>query len=906
VPAGNVSITSLTLPPGVEGRPTNPSVSATFTDTAGPAATALTATVDYGDGTPLSTATVTRVGATTSYTVSDTHTYPDESGGLGFNATLHVFENATPTTNTDTLSQRVVAADAPLGAGTLPAGLTHQEFSGVGGTNTAGGALNALNAFEATIGGVKNTAAAPQTGGFRVITWDGVAVDGTDFGGNTTVIVPNKVVGIPINRFQTQGSLFETVYAVSADGFKSVNPNVAAASPALFPSFSPTKTFAMFNDNGIDFGFVLPSGANTAPVQAASRGFGAIFENVRLPNTTSIEYFDGENSLGKFFVPVGAQGQNEFLGELFSSPVVTKVSIVLGTDVLFSFNGTTFSAGGVDNPTTGHNLAVTDDFVYAEPVAVPAPPHLAASAAVPFSGPVATFTDANAGASSKDFTGSITWGDGSTSPANFTALGGGKFAVNGSHTFLKAGSFPVSALVQDFGGSDVTLTTTADVATTATTTILTASTGAAQPGQPVTFTATVTPAAGSAAPTGSVDFLDNGSILATVPLPTTGTGNARTAVLTTPLGPGHHVVTAVYGGDGGFAGSTATAVTVDVPVPPPPPPPPPPPVAPTGLIGVGADAGGAALVSVFNPDGSVRGTATAFANFTGGVRVAVADVNGDGVPDTIVGTGPGAPTLVRVLDGKTGAELAILHPFEASFTGGVFVAAADLTGDGKAEVVVTPDEGGGPIVAVYNGAGLAAGQGDASQLTRFFGIDDPNFRGGARPALGDVNGDGTPDLLVAAGFGGGPRLAGFDGRSLAAGAVVKLFPDFFVFEQTLRNGVFVTAGDLNGDGFADVVAGGGPGGAPRVFALSGKDLLAGTQTVVANFFAGDPNSRGGVRLAVKDLDGDNRADLVAGVGPGAGSHVTAYAGKAITANGTPPELLSFDAFPGFAGGVFVG
>jgi hypothetical protein len=34
--------------------------------------------------------------------------------------------------------------------------------------------------------------------------------------------------------------------------------------------------------------------------------------------------------------------------------------------------------------------------------------------------------------------------------------------------------------------------------------------------------------------------------------------------------------------------------------------------------------------------------------------------------------------------------------------------------------------------------------------------------------------------------------------------------------------------------------------------------------------------------------------------------VTAYAGKAITANGTPPELLSFDAFPGFAGGVFVG
>src|SRR5262249_12717055 len=54
-----------------------------------------------------------------------------------------------------------------------------QQFSGVGGTNTSGAALNALNAFEAAIGGAKNTAAAPQTGGFRTITWDGVKLDGT-------------------------------------------------------------------------------------------------------------------------------------------------------------------------------------------------------------------------------------------------------------------------------------------------------------------------------------------------------------------------------------------------------------------------------------------------------------------------------------------------------------------------------------------------------------------------------------------------------------------------------------------------------------------------------------------------------------------------------------------------------
>src|SRR5207244_3638653 len=117
----------------------------------------------------------------------------------------------------------------------------------------------------------------------------------------------------------------------------------------------------------------------------------------------------------------------------------------------------------------------------------------------------------------------------------------------------------------------------------------------------------------------------------------------------------------------------------------------------------------------------------------------------------------------------------------------------------------------------------------------------PDFRGGARVAVGDVNGDGVGDLVVSAGFGGGPRISVIDGRSLT-GHPQTLFGDFFIFEQALRNGAYVAAGDLDGDGFADVIGGGGPGGGPRVFALSGKDLLAGLPAdaaVVANFFGGD-------------------------------------------------------------------
>ena len=76
----------------------------------------------------------------------------------------------------------------------------------------------------------------------------------------------------------------------------------------------------------------------------------------------------------------------------------------------------------------------------------------------------------------------------------------------------------------------------------------------------------------------------------------------------------------------------------------------------------------------------------------------------------MAGAGPGGSPRVVVIDGATRQVLADFAAFESSFTGGVFVAAGDLDGDGKADVVVTPDRGGGPVTVVYSGAGLTAGQ----------------------------------------------------------------------------------------------------------------------------------------------------------------------------------------------------
>ncbi|MDB5311835.1 MAG: repeat protein, partial [Gemmataceae bacterium] len=327
-----------------------------------------------------------------------------------------------------------------------------------------------------------------------------------------------------------------------------------------------------------------------------------------------------------------------------------------------------------------------------------------------------------------------------------------------------------------------------------------------------------------------------------------------------------------------------------------------PPLVGVPQLAVGADAGGSPVVTVYNPDGTVASTLTPFPGFTGGVRTAVGDFNGDGIPDIAVGTGPGMPAEVKVLDGKTGAVLFDRQPF-GTFTGGVFVAAGDITGSGRADLVVTPDEGGGPRVEIVEG-------GDFKEIADFFGIDDPNFRGGARVALGDLNGDGKADLVVSAGFGGGPRVSVYDGAALLQGQFVHLVPDFFAFEQALRNGVYVAVGDVNGDGVDDVVLGAGPGGGPRVLALSGRRLLAqgfgaAIGTPIANFFGGNPGNRGGIRVAVKNLDGDRYADVVTGSGAGGGSQVAAYPGMDLAA-GSALESRSFDAFPGFSGGVFVG
>ena len=198
------------------------------------------------------------------------------------------------------------------------------------------------------------------------------------------------------------------------------------------------------------------------------------------------------------------------------------------------------------------------------------------------------------------------------------------------------------------------------------------------------------------------------------------------------------------------------------------------------------------------------------------------------------------------------------------------------------------------------------------------------FAGSVRVANGDVNGDGYDDFITAQGpgTGSGSLVKIFDGRSaLVLGSRVEI-ASFFVYSDTpgasqtpgFGGGVFVATGDVDGDGFADLAFGGGPGGAPRVFVLSGAKVsagdVAGAQAVpVANFFvANNSTDRGGVRLAATDADGDNKADVAVGSGEGVASGVRVYLGSSFTTSGEPasPQALNPFGSAGLVGGVFVG
>jgi uncharacterized delta-60 repeat protein/uncharacterized repeat protein (TIGR01451 family) len=292
---------------------------------------------------------------------------------------------------------------------------------------------------------------------------------------------------------------------------------------------------------------------------------------------------------------------------------------------------------------------------------------------------------------------------------------------------------------------------------------------------------------------------------------------------------------------------------------------------PPPRLAVGTEAGVAAQVRLFDAtSGALALAREPFPGFTGGITVASGDVTGDGTLDLIVGAGPGAPNgHVKVFDGATGGELLSYFAFPG-FRGGVNVAAGDLNGDGRAEILVGAGPGapGGHVKVFSSASGV--------ELFSFFAYGG-GFLGGASVAAGDVDGDRIADIVTGSGAGApSGHVKAFSGRTGAELLSFFAYPGF-------NGGVRVSAGDLDGNGRAEVVTG-TFGAAPHVkaFGSFGQEL--------ASFFAFDPARTTTVDVAVVDVSGDGRGDVVAATRLGAVPELRAFRGPDFAAIDDPYSL----------------
>lgn len=197
----------------------------------------------------------------------------------------------------------------------------------------------------------------------------------------------------------------------------------------------------------------------------------------------------------------------------------------------------------------------------------------------------------------------------------------------------------------------------------------------------------------------------------------------------------------------------------------------------------------------------------------------------------------------RIVAGKTvvtiynenGTVRTSFKPYGDAYALGINFGVGDLEGDGTVEIVTGTGPGGGPQVRVFNMDGVLINPG-------FFAYD-PRFRGGVQIALGDIYGNGHDVIVAGAGFGGGPHV-----RVFTKGG--RVLNQFFAYDPAFRGGVRVAVGDVDGDKVADIVTGAGKTGGPhvRVFTATGR--------LKKQFFSGDVNARNGVEVAVTDTDHD--------------------------------------------------
>lgn len=153
----------------------------------------------------------------------------------------------------------------------------------------------------------------------------------------------------------------------------------------------------------------------------------------------------------------------------------------------------------------------------------------------------------------------------------------------------------------------------------------------------------------------------------------------------------------------------------------------------------GTGPGKLGLVQVFDANGNLKYKVNPFTNYTGGVFVAIGDVNGDGQKDIICSTATGSTGRVRVYSfiNQKLSDLGRFMPFGANYIGGIQITTGDVTGDAADEIIVG-QQTGGSWVKVFGATPNGTGGLSYFQLRRVRAFG-PGYTGGVSVAATNID-----------------------------------------------------------------------------------------------------------------------------------------------------------------------
>lgn len=239
-------------------------------------------------------------------------------------------------------------------------------------------------------------------------------------------------------------------------------------------------------------------------------------------------------------------------------------------------------------------------------------------------------------------------------------------------------------------------------------------------------------------------------------------------------------------------------------------------------------------------------------NSRSNLSLAAGNLNNDSEPKIIVGLGAGDYPWVKIFDQNSNLK----HQFTAynpNFRGGVEVGLGDVDGNGTLDIVTGAGRGGGPHIRIFTADGIL--------INHFFAFEK-NDRSGIELVCADITGDGVDEIIVSK-KSGIPviKIFNMDG---------KLISEFLVNDKNLKNGMHLAAGDIDNDKQLEIIVGAGPGHMPEVMIFNFDGELK------RKFLAYNQNFKGGVFVSMGDVDADGQNEIITGAGPGGGPHVRIF------------------------------